>query len=62
MSLPSLQLLHGPTRLAVGVLSGAAAADLLLVSPARCYVARPAYDDELFQASASRSGAQHLAT
>lgn len=49
MSLAAVQLLQGPTRLAVGVLSGAAAADLLFVSPARCYVARPAYDDEVFQ-------------
>ncbi|KAL4457541.1 hypothetical protein ABPG75_012406 [Micractinium tetrahymenae] len=55
MSLQALQLLQGPTRLAVGVLSGATAADLLLVSPARCYVARPAYDEEVFKASACRS-------
>lgn len=49
MSVQLLPLLQGPTRLAVGVLSGAAAADLLLGPTARCYVYRPPYDDEAFK-------------
>ena len=51
-SAATLQLLVGPTRLAVGALSGVAAAEVLVGPRAHCYVFRTPYDDGAFQVCA----------